>query len=483
MSGARSWKAAAVTAALLALAAAPVAHGDVDRTKPPGLGEPPALHLPPVQVQTLPNGLELAVVEMHKTPVVDVTLLVPAGSAYDPADVPGLATFTADMLDEGAGTRGSLEIAEQADFLGAAFETGAGPEMGEVHLHVTRRNLPSGLDLMADVVLRPTFPDSEVARRRELRRTALLQLRDQPTQIAPLAFNSIVFGPTHPYGRPPDGNEMSVAKLDRAAVLAFWTAHYVPNRARLLVVGDITPADARALVLARFGAWAKGAAPALPEAPAAAAGARTLYLIDKPGAAQSVIRIGQIGVARSTPDYAALEVLNTLLGGSFTSRLMQNLRETHGYTYGASSRFDMRHGTGTFSASASVVTAKTDSSLIEFLKELRRVRDEAVPAAELEKTRSFMTLGLPGEFETTAGAAARFAELLRFDLPLDTWQRYVPAVRAVTAADVQRVARQVLDPDHFAIVVVGDRATIENGMRALHEGPISLRDLWGAAAP
>ncbi|OLD32291.1 MAG: hypothetical protein AUI19_05525 [Myxococcales bacterium 13_1_40CM_2_68_15] len=204
-----------------------------------------------------------------------------------------------------------------------------------------------------------------------------------------------------------------------------------------------------------------------------------MYLIDKPGAAQSVVRIGHVGPVRTTPDWFALEVLNTIVGGAFTSRLNQNLRETHGYTYGAFSQFAPRRLNGAFVALASVVTAKTDSSLVEFLKELRRIRDEAVPPPELAKAKAYLTLGLPGDFETTGGAAARFRELLAFGLPLDYYDRYVDRINAITGADVQRVAREYIDPDHFDIVVVGDKSQIEAGIKALNEGPIVYRDLWG----
>ena len=192
-----------------------------------------------------------------------------------------------------------------------------------------------------------------------------------------------------------------------------------------------------------------------------------------------MIRIGHVGPARSTPDWYALEVLNTILGGAFTSRLNQNLRETHGYTYGAFSQFAARRLAGAFVALASVVTAKTDSSLVEFLKELRRIRDEPVPDAELAKAKAYVTLGLPGDFETTGGAAARFRDVLGYGLPLDYYDRYIERVGAVTAVDVQRVARQYIDPDHFDIVVVGDKAQIEAGIKALNEGPIVYRDVWG----
>jgi len=451
----------------------------VDRSKPPTLPPPPALKLPAIQTATLPNGLTLAVVEVHKVPVVDVQVLVDAGAARDPADLPGLATFTALMLQQGAGTRGALDVADEAAFLGAQLNTTATADGAVASLHVPRRRLEAALDLLADVVLRPTFSDSEVARQRELRSAQLVQQRDEPVAVANVAFPAIVYGPGHPYGHPLNGTDGATAALTRDRVAGFYRAYYRPNDARILLVGDITLAQARGLVAARFGAWPQGDVPGLAGGTAPATATRAVYLIDKPGAAQSVIRIGHIGPARSTPDWYALEVLNTILGGAFTSRLNQNLRETHGYTYGAFSQFAARRLAGAFVALASVVTAKTDSSLVEFLKELRRIREEPVPEGELAKAKAYVTLGLPGDFETTGGAAARFREVLSYGLPLDYYDRYIGRIGAVTAADVQRVARQYIDPDHFDIVVVGDKAQIEAGIRALNEGPIVYRDLWG----
>jgi len=401
----------------------------------------------------------------------------------DPADLPGLATFTAAALQEGAGRLNALDLADEVGYLGARLFTGASYDAATITLHVPKRQIGRALDLLADVVLRPTFPDSEVARERDLRRTQILQQRDQPIAMANIAFSAIVFGPAHPYGRPLNGTEVSTAALNRDQIARFYQAYYRPNNTRVLVVGDVTLSEAHALLAERFGGWAAGDVAPVAEAPAPAGVPRTIYLVDKPGAAQSVFRIGQVGVPRSTPDYFALTVLNTILGGSFTSRLNQNLRETHGYTYGANSQFAMRRMAGPFLAASSVVTAKTDSSLIEFMKELRRIRDDTVPQAELAKAKAYIALGLPSEFETTAGAAAQFRELLLYDLPLDYYATYIARINAVTADDVQRVARQYLDPDHFAIVVVGDRSRIASGLEALHEGPIALRDLWGQAVP
>jgi predicted Zn-dependent peptidase len=480
-------KAATMNAARTLVAAAAVSLGlpaglvsqAVVRTRPPTLGAPPALVVPRARVARLPNGLQLVVVEMHKVPVVDITLLVHAGSVRDPNDLPGLATFTAGMLDQGAGRRSAPDIADETAFLGAQLSTRAAAEWASVSLHVPKRQLTRALDLMADVALRPTFPDSEIARQRSQRRAGILQLRDRPTAQAPIAFNAIVYGALHPYGWPADGNDAAAAALDRERVAQFYTTYYRPNGARMLVVGDITLAEARRLITARFGAWRRGDMPPLPTPEPPRSGPRTIYLVDKPDAAQSVIRIGHLGVARNTPDYQALQVLNTILGGSFTSRLNQNLRETHGYTYGANSAFVARRLAGPFFAAASVQTAKTDSSLIEFMRELRKIRDSIVPGEEVAKARSYITLGLPGEFETTSGTAARFSELLENDLPLDYYRSYIARIRAVTPADVRRVARRYIQPDHFAIVVVGDRNQIEAGLRALNEGPISIRDLWG----
>ena len=457
--------------------------GSIDRTKPPVLAPPPALTLPPVRTATLPNGLDLTVVEMHKVPVVDVSLVIDAGSARDPDDLPGLATFTATMVQQGAGGRSALDVADETAFLGAQLSASAGYDVATAALHVPKRRLAQALDLLADVILRPTFADSEVTRQRELRRTQLIQQRDEPVQVANVAFPAIVYGSTHPYGRPLTGTDASVAGLTRERVSAFYRTNYRPNGARLLVVGDVTLEEARQLVAARFGGWARADAPAAGAPAAPAPTARAIYLIDKPGAAQSVVRIGHVGPARGTPDYFALQVLNTILGGAFTSRLNQNLRETHGYTYGAGSSFSLRRLGGPFVAQASVVTAKTDSSLIEFLKELRGIRDAAVPAAELEKAKQYLILGLPGDFETTAGSAFRFRDLLVYGQPLDFYASYRTRVTAVTAADVQRVARQYIDPDRFDIVIVGDRSQIEAGIRALNEGPIVYRDFWGQAIP
>src|SRR2546422_1108788 len=270
----------------------------------------------------------LAVVEMHKVPVVDVQLLLDAGAARDPSGVPGLATFTATMLQQGAGARSALDVADEAAFLGAQLGTTATFDGASASIHVPKRRLEAGLDLLADVVLRPSFADSEIARQRELRAAQLVQQRDEPVAVANIAFPAIVYGREHPYGHPLNGTDSATARLARERVAEFYQTYYRPNDARLLIVGDVTLAEARRLAAARFGGWERGDVPAFPSPPAPPpAATRTVYLIDKPGAAQSVVPIGHAGPVRTTPHSFALEGFNTIVGGAFTSRLNQNLRE------------------------------------------------------------------------------------------------------------------------------------------------------------
>jgi predicted Zn-dependent peptidase len=271
--------------------------------------------------------------------------------------------------------------------------------------------------------------------------------------------------------------------LSQDDLVAFYTKYYRPNNATLLVVGDVKPDDIERRAQRLFGPWTRSDVPQPPSASAQPPKATTLVLIDKPGAAQSSFRLGGIGAPRSTRDYFALQVLNTILGGSFTSRLNQNLRETHGYTYGASSGFGLRRQAGPFTASAEVVSAKTDSALVEFLKELRAIRD-TVPSDELAKAKRYLQLGLPEDFETTGSIAGQMLPLLTYGIPLDFYDSAIQNIGAVTQADVQRVARQYVDPDHLTLVIVGDRKAIEPGLRALRPGEIivrDVRDVLGAA--
>ncbi|MEZ5317486.1 MAG: pitrilysin family protein [Vicinamibacterales bacterium] len=445
-----------------------------DRSHAPVPGPPPTLTLPPIQKRVLSNGLPVWIVEMHEVPVVDVTLIVKAGAAADPAGKYGLASFTAAMLDEGAGSRDALALADAVDFLGASLSTGSSYDSSAVHLHVPVAQLGDALPLMADVALRPRFADAEVERLRGERLTSLLQTKDNASALASAAFARLVYGPRHRYGTPSAGNEASNGEMTASDLRGFYTTFYQPQNSHLLVVGDVTPASVIDRLEQQFGGWTNGAAPSVPALPAAAQhGPRQIYLVDKPGSAQAQIRIGWIGVARDTADYYVLDVLNTILGGSFTSRLNQNLREEHGYAYGASSVFDMRRSAGPFFAAAGVQIDKTVESLREFFKELDGMH-QPVPADELDRAKNLEALSFPGGFETTAGMAANLGELVVYGLSESFFNEYVPRIQAVTAADVKRAADQYLQTDHFAVVVVGDLSKIEAPIRAAGLGPVRI---------
>ncbi len=245
------------------------------------------------------------------------------------------------------------------------------------------------------------------------------------------------------------------------------------------MVGDCTVGRALERLAPRFAAWPDAEVPALPDPLPPPARPRGIFVVDKPGAPQSVIRVGHVGVPRATSEYATVRVMNTVLGGSFTSRLNRNLRETHGFTYGASSAFEMRRLAGPFRAGASVETAVTAAAVAEFLRELRRIRDEAITATELEQAQRYLMLRLPGDFETTASAAHQFVDLIANGLAVDGWDGFAERVAAVTIADVQRVARATIDPEHAVVLVVGDRAAVTPALEALGEGPVIECDLWG----
>jgi len=453
------------------------AQGTFDRSKPPEPGPPPKVSLPPIVTRQLANGLKLLIVEQHELPVADFVLLVGSGGTSDPAGKMGVANLTTAMLREGTTSRKSLEIADQTSFLGVSLFPNSSWESNTLSLHTPTAQLDSALALFADVALHPSFPANEFDRIKKNRLTELLQLRDQGPAIANQAFPAILYG-THPYGAQLIGTESSVSSLTTSDLQAYYQANFKPNNATLIVVGDVTPDQIEAKLTPLFGSWQRGDVPSLTYSEPPKSASTTIYLIDKPGAAQSSFRIGEIGVPRSTKDYFALTVMNTILGGSFSSRLMQNLREAKGYTYGAGSRFDMRRAAGPFLASAEIVSAKSDSALLEFMKELNAIRQSVSPQ-ELSRAKRYLQLQLPGNFETTQDIAAALVPVAQYGLPLDYYNNYVQSVEAITLSDVSQVAQQYINPASLAIVIVGDRKTIEQALKSTNVGPISIRDLSG----
>ena len=462
----------AVAAAVLAVGipCAAALEGPAADRKPPSPGPPRPLTLPPVERHALSNGLAVHLVESHEVPTVELVLAVGSGAAADPGGRPGVAAMTANLLDEGAGGRDALALADALDFLGADLGSSSSWDYSLVRLHVPVARLEQALPLMADVALRPDFPERELVRLRKEALTTLLQARDEPREVAQVALLQAVFGPDHRYHRPAGGDAASLKDMGVAHVREFHRGHYGPGNAALVVVGDV---DASVLPLLEkaFGAWSgeRPAAASVPPPPQVAG--RQLWLIDKPGAPQSVIRIGRVGPPRATPRYHALEVMNTLLGGSFTSRLNDNLREQHGYAYGAGSTFGYRKVAGLFLAAADVQTPSTAAALTEFLKELERIRTPPAPE-EVARARGYLAYGHAGDFETTRQIAARVADRVIYGLPADALEAFVPKVLAVGPADVASAARDHVDTRSLAIVVVGDRKAVEPGLKSLGIAPL-----------
>jgi zinc protease len=466
----------AATILLLAAATAVTLTAQApNRSKPPAIGLAPSLKMPAIQKQKLSNGLAVWIVEHHEVPLAQINMIVRSGSAADPIGKYGVGSLTAAMLDEGAGSRSSLELADALEFLGANLATSSSFDYSAVRLSVPVSKLEDALPLMSDVTRRPTFPAAELDRLRKERLTGLLQARDNPAALVQLAFPRIVFGPTHRYGTSANGLPAAIEAFTVADLQSFYRAHYRPDNAALLVVGDVTPASVMPMLEKAFGGWTSEGMAALvaavPTAPQLKS--RQVYIVDKPDAPQSQVRIGWVGVPRSTADYAGLEVLNTILGGSFTSRLNQNLREEHGYSYGASSVFDMRLSAGPFLATAGVQSDKTGPAVQEFFNELNNIA-KLVPEDELTKARNYVALSFPGEFESTGDLARKLEDLVVYSLPEDTYAKFVGSVTGVTAADLQRLAARYIQPDKMAVVVVGDRKTIEGPIRQLNLGPVSF---------
>jgi predicted Zn-dependent peptidase len=476
--GPARWHLVAIAAALACGISLAVSTQEPDRSAPPKPGQPPSLKLPPIQKQTLANGLPVWLVELHEVPVAQVNLLIKSGSTADPAGKFGLASFTAAMLDEGAGSRSALELADAIEFLGAAIATSSSFDGSTVRLQSPVSRLDEALELFADVALRPTLPPTELERLRKEFLTSFAQARDEPGEIANTAFPRVLYGPPHRYGTLAIGTPVTVRSFGVEDLKQFHATQFRPDNAVLIVVGDVTLAGIVPALQKAFGEWKTPPAPlprpAVPDPPRPSQ--RRVYLVDKPDAAQSEIRIGGVGVPRSTPDFFPILVMNTILGGSFTSRLNQNLREKHGYSYGASSGFSMRLGPGPFAAGAAVQTDKTADALKEFFNELEGML-EPIPPDDVQKAKSYLALSFPAEFETTRGIAGALTEMALYGLADDYLSTYVPKLESVTAAEVERVAKRYIQPDRFAVVIVGDLKAIEAPVRALKLGPVEILPL------
>jgi zinc protease len=454
-----------------------------DRSVPPPVGPLPSFTMAAVQQFTLSNGLKVVLLEKHQVPLVQINLVIKSGATYDPAGKAGVASMVAQMLTDGSGSRDALVFADAVDYLGASLHGEAGLHTSSLSLNTPLSKVDSALSLMADAALRPAFLPAELERHRKERLNVLLSWRDEARAQVSVLFSRTLYGAEHPYGRTSIGDEKAIRAVGIDDLRAFHKAWYRPNNAVVVIVGDVTAAGMRPRLETALGSWPKGelSTPALP--PIGQVKERSVFLVDKPGAAQTEIRIGCVGVSRLVDDYYPLVVMNTILGGSFSSRLNQNLREEHGYTYGAGSVFEFRKLQGPFVAYASVHTAKTDSALIEFMKELNGIR-KPISQNEVDRAKNYVALGFPADFQTVGGIADRIEEMVIYGLPDDYFNGYIKSILSVTKADVERVARKYLDPAKMAIVLVGDRKEIEASVSALKLGTIAnltVDDVLGKA--
>jgi zinc protease len=462
------------------LQAAQATATKLDRTKPPGPGKSPTLRTPTWTKATLSNGAELLVSERHDLPLVSFSISFLGGSSqFEPATRKGVAGITAAMLSEGTKTRDGEALSNALQLLGTSVQVGIGSESGSISFTSTAAKFPATLDIVADMLLNSTFPAESLERLRAQRLVALTQAKDQTGAIAANVFPRTLYGAAHPYGQ--FTTEQTMKAINRDNIATLYKEYYQPGRAVITVVGDVKADTVRGTIEKAFAGWAKGGSkPAFTYPTLPAPKQTTIYLVDKPGAAQSTVAVGVPGPPRNTPDYSAMQVMNTMLGGMFQSRLNANIREEKGYSYGVFSNFTYGKGPGPFRAGGDIVTDKTDEALVEFMKELRGIRgDRPITDEELKTAKDSLIQRLPGQFASIQMVNSAINSLWLQGLPDDYYQQYSKAIAAVTKEDVLRVAKKYIDIDRLALVIVGDRAQIEAPLKATNIAPIVLLDLEG----
>jgi zinc protease len=433
--------------------------------------------LPHPKEFSLPNGLTVLVLEEHRLPTVNYSLWIKSGAISDPADLPGLASFTADLLREGTATRTSSQIATELDELGATFTSNAafGANLTILQASGLSQSADKLMDLLSDLTVNPKFPADELEKFKRQERARLTQARSNPGTLARERLYKAIYG-SFPASVQLATNE-SVQKVTPEALKNFHDGCYLPNNTILAIAGDITLAQAAALVKKHFGGWQSHpvAAPKWDEVPTP--GAAKVYLVDRPGSVQSNILAGVLGLRRSDPDFIPLTVMNRILGGSASSRLFANLREDKGYTYGAYSRISSDLFPGVVAANTEVRNPVTDGSLHELMYEFKRIRDEKVPAAELEDAKRAIVSSFALSVENPQGVITSWMAVKYFGLPENYWDNYSDAIAKVDAVAVQQIARKYIDLDHLQVVVVGDAKEVREAVNKY--GTVSVFDADG----
>jgi zinc protease len=437
-----------------------------------------ALRLPIPRKFKLHNGLQVFLVEQHSLPIISANLIALSGSERNPSNQPGMASFTAEMLDEGTGKRSPLKIATDADQIGASLSTGSSMDYSYIAMRTLMKNADAALELVSDLLLNPAFASEEIERIRNDRLIHILQQKDNPGALAIKVFFDAIYGSAHPYGYMDIGTEESNRSITQDLLRRFYQAGYFAANSALVVAGDITESELNELAERYFGKWeTAGSDCGIPEA----TGKSTcrIVIVERPEASQTVLRLGHVGVARSSPDYVAIDVMNTALGGLVSSRINLNLREKNGFTYGASSAFIFRRGSGPFLIGTSVRTDATAPAVVEIIREVARMRESRLSPEELATAKDSMARSLPGMFETTPESASSIGQLFVHDLPLNYYHDLPEQIQSVTDTQVQEAAQKYLKPMETVIVAVGDRSKIEPELEKLNLGPIEIRDPSG----
>jgi zinc protease len=448
------------------------------RTAPPAPGPTPKLHLPVPTILTLDNGLKVYVTQDHSLPVFTASVLVFAGADGNPANRPGLASYTARMLRQGTTRRSATQIAKDSGDIGATVATAANEDEASASIGGLSTNVAPALDLLSDIVEHPSFKQEEVERIRSERLTAIIQEADSPFATILRVGERIVYG-DNAYAYPPSGTTESVKAVTAKDLTDFWAAHYGPHNATLVLAGDLTEAQARQLAEQYFGSWtnARASAPTVPATPENIN--RRVVIVDKPGAPQTALFVFGLGIARNTPDYAASNVMNDILGGLFSSRINMNLRERNGYTYGGFSFFNEHRGVGPLVSGAQVRTDVTAPAAQELMKELHGITTGPPTETEIQLAKNFSLQSLSGRFETNRSTSMLMGDLFIYDLPADYYRSLPAQFDSLTPAEITAAAQAHVNSDHMVLVAVGDRAKIQPGLEKLGLGPIELRDAQG----
>ncbi|HEY0490527.1 MAG TPA: pitrilysin family protein [Telluria sp.] len=453
-----------------------------DRSKMPELGKPESLKLPPMQKLTLSNGLKVVLAERHDAPVVNFSMMVDSGYASDSAELPGVASLTLRMLDEGTQTRNALKIGEELESLGANLSSGANLDGAFVQMNVLKATMPQALNVYSDLILNPAFAQNELDRIRKDQLASIQREKANPNAMASRVIPALLYGKGHAYALPMSGsgNEASVARISRDDLVKHHQTWFKPNNATLLVVGDTTLAEIKPMLEQAFGGWKAGEVPKKNIVEVKQPEKTVVYLMDRPGALQSVIHAVQLAPPRNSPDAVQLGVVNNIFGGSFSSRINMNLREDKHWSYGVGARMPAAVGQRLYMSSSPVQTDKTKESLQELVREYGDIAGgRPITAAELKDAQSNETLGLPGSFESSAQLSGAYSTVLQYKLPEDYYNNFTGTVMAMTPEQANALAARTIMPGKLVWVVVGDMSKVEAGIRDLKLGEVRKIDVDG----